>query len=173
MNSSVKWSNFLITVNLNDAAGAGNMSGIIDAVHGMAESDWIWRWLKQYSGGARVDFSERDKSLVESVRMRVALEEGGTNNQSLHAHILLEVAHRTMVQVDYTGIKDVFAYYTDANPNVNVKYIKGSGAERDYILKYITKEVPPRNGNGRALSTISRVFESNSNVYDVKNNYPT
>lgn len=172
MNNAVKWSNFLITVNLNNASGAGNVSGIIDAIHGMAEGDWIWRWLKQYAHGTRVDFSDADKSLVERVRMRVGLEEGGKQNQSLHAHIVLEVAHRTMVQVDYTGIKDVFAFFTGENPNVNVKFIKGSGEGLNYILQYITKEVPPRSSK-RALNTIARVFDgSNANVYDVKNNYP-
>lgn len=170
----MKWSNFLVTVNLNASAANSDavVSELIDGVYGMASSEWLWEWLRKYENGSRVRFEGEDKQLVERVRLRVALEEGGTQNQSLHAHILVEVQHRTMVQVDYRGIKDVFTHYTGANPNVNVKFIKGSGEERDYILKYITKEVPPRSSK-RALNTISRVFDgTNANIYETQNNYP-
>lgn len=160
---SKKWSNFHITVNLNvpPAQNANYVQGIIDSVHDLATPEWLWTWLKRYDNGGKRDFVGAEKMDVETVRMRVGIEQGGGQNGSIHAHILLEVGHRTAVQVDFQGIKDCFRDNTGREVNVDVKYLRGDGAMKQYILKYITKEVPRVNVySSRQEAELSRAFHN-------------
>ena len=150
MSNKLKWSNFHITVNLNasNRDRITTIQDIVSATNALASSDWLWRWIKEYKNGARRDFTGADKMLVETVRIRAGIEQEGENNRSVHAHLVVEIGHRTAVQVDYAGIKNCFREFTHREPNVRVDFIRGSGENLAYILKYITKEVP-RNANKR------------------------
>ena len=158
--SALKWSNFHVTISPNsEVAGNEQMTRYLrEATEEMAQSDWLWRWLKVYKNGRRTDFEGAEKMDVETVRIRCALEEGGTQNQSVHAHLVIEIGHRTMVQVDMRGLQEVFGAYTRSNVNVKVQFIKGSGENLDYILKYLVKEVPRRFTASRGLREIQRAF---------------
>jgi len=59
----------------------------------------------KYENGERIPFLGAEKMDVETVRVRCALEDGGKRNQSIHAHIVLEIGHRTMVQLDKAGLE--------------------------------------------------------------------
>ena len=141
MNSgNVKYSNFHITVNFNVDSEA-HIGEMREAVEEMVHHPYLWMWLKQFDGTERVDFNALNKFDVERVRVRAAFEHGGNQNKGLHVHILVEVAHRTMVQVDKYGIDKIFEQFVHMKPNTHVRFLRGSGEDKDFILQYITKEV--------------------------------
>lgn len=139
--SKLKWSNFHITANFN-VDSEDHIRELVNAVEEMVEHPYLWWWLKQYDGERRVDFDMVSKMDVQSVRLRAGVEHGGTQNHGLHVHILVEVAHRTMVQVDKEGIIDTLEHFVGLKPNVHVRFVKGEGDDKDFILRYIQKEVP-------------------------------
>lgn len=147
MNGKLKYSNFHITVNFNKREHALVPSMRI-ATEAMVEGDYLWTWLKRYDGHQQVDFVGGDKLLVERVRLRAAFEERGEHNKGVHVHILVEVAHRTMVQVSKQGVELVFREFVGHTPNVHCRFIRGSGDDKDFILHYITKEVPRHPAKG-------------------------
>jgi hypothetical protein len=140
-NYKVKWSNFHITVNFNTRA-PGIVGRIRNAVERMVDRDLVWTWLKQYKGGGQRDFEGAERMLVERVRIRAAIEGGGQQNNGIHAHIVVEVAHRTMVQVNKDGVCNLMRDLVGSNPNVHCRFIKGDGEDKDFILRYLMKEVP-------------------------------
>lgn len=112
------------------------------AVDEMVQAPYLWWWLKRYNGAEQVDFTYGDAELVETVRLRASFEHQGKVNHGLHVHILIEIGHRTMVQISKKGICDIFRHFVGLNPNVNCRFVKGSGEDKDFILRYITKEIP-------------------------------
>lgn len=153
----MKWSNFHITVNYN-IDGEEHIDQMRQAIENMAESPYLWQWLKHYNGGKH-DFSPENKLDVESVRIRAAFEHGGQQNHGLHAHILIEVGHRTMVQVEKQGVIDVFReVLPDNNPNIHIRFVRGDGEDKDFILHYITKEVPRYRPDREANQRLKRAF---------------
>lgn len=154
----MKYSNFHITVNFNvdSEAHVGRMR---TAVEEMVESPYLWQWLKQYDGSGQIDFDEASKQLVDSVRLRVAFEHGGKFNHGLHMHIVCEVAHTTMVQVSKRGLCEVMEELVGMPANVHCRFLRGSGEDKDFILHYITKEVPryhPQDQNNSRLRSAFR-----------------
>lgn len=145
-----KWSNFHITVNLNQTTHESAFKGTVrnfaacieEAIH-----DHVWDWLVRYDGGQR-PFKESEKLLVDRIRARVGMEQDSEGrNRSLHAHVLMEVEHRTMVQVDRTGLKDFIDACLDVSSHVHVRFLKGDSSDKNFILQYISKTVKKR-GDG-------------------------
>jgi hypothetical protein len=136
-----KWSNFHVTVNLNKDT-EDVLPPMRAAVEAMSQDPYLWWWVKRYDGTEQVDFTPEDSQLVEGVRLRAAFEHGGTRNHGLHVHIVVEIQHVTMVQLSKFGICEIFRRFTGENPNCHCRFVKGSGEDKDFILQYITKEVP-------------------------------
>ncbi len=155
----LKYSNFHVTVNTNkdDEDLVYAMRETIDE---LAFDPYLWKWLKQYDGRAQVAFTPENAPLVDSIRLRAAIEHGGENNRGLHAHILIEIAHDTMVQIYSNGIKDVFRHFLGFEPNVRCRFIKGAGDDKDFILHYITKEVPRRKSNNPANNRLAQAMRA-------------
>lgn len=170
MSGKVKWSNFHITVNYN-IDGEEHIDRMRAAVEAMPEHPYLWGWLKQYDGSSQIDFVGASKMEVDSVRLRAAFEHGGQRNHGLHVHIVVEIGHTTMVQVSKQGIIDVFREFLDENCNVHCRFIKGSGEDKDFILRYITKEVPRYTPTNQSNSRLRSAFARNDTI-DAENNTP-
>lgn len=138
-----KFSNFHITVNLN-SGDPEYLDGLREAVEHMKDFEYLGWWLKQYDGTGQVDFDDNTWELVDDVRLRCGLESEGEQNKGIHAHILVEIRHYTMVQINKTGLLDVIKKFVHwrLNPNVHIRFIPGKGEDKEYILHYITKERP-------------------------------
>jgi hypothetical protein len=152
----VKWSNFHVTVNFNVNA-EDHLDTMRTAVEDMADTDHLWSWLKQYNGRSQMEFDEDTKPLVERVRLRAAFEHGGQQNRGLHVHIVIEVAHSTMVQIDKQGLVRLFRTAVGLTPNVHCRFIKGEGEDKDFCLRYLSKEVPdyvPRHVGNKILRSV-------------------
>ena len=139
-----KYSNFHITVNLN-SHDLAHLDVLRETIEDMPKHPWIWVWLKQVVGrGQQIDFDEASSPLVQRVRLRAALENQGEKNEGLHAHIVVEVQHVTRVQVSGSGLGDFFRGHLPAGvkPNIHSRFVKGEGDSKEFILHYLTKEVP-------------------------------
>lgn len=111
------------------------------AVDAMLDPDWVWVWVKHYDGGLE-DFDEENCGDVHRIRLRAAFENEGKANKGLHVHILIEIAHVTRVQLSKQGIVQIFSHFVRLNPNVRCRFVQGTGEDKDFILHYLTKEVP-------------------------------
>lgn len=150
----VKWSNFHVTVNFN-IDSESHIERIRRAVEEMPESEWLWTWLKQFDGSGQIDFDTHAQRLhVETVRLRAAIEHGGTHNHGLHVHIVIEVGHTTMVQISKSGVEKLFLHFVGYVPNVHCRFVRGQGEDKDFILHYLTKEV--RNSQTTCLHLARR-----------------
>lgn len=168
----LKWSNFHVTVNANAPAdSAQTVRDLRQGVYDMVSNEYLWEWLKKYQGGQRVNFPVVDRLLVDRVRLRAAIELGGQQNRSAHVHIVVEVAHRTMVQIDKYGVQDVFQRRLGWQPNVHVRFLQGRGEDKSYILKYITKEVP-RTRPDNWVNDVLRYAMAKGEIVDATNNVP-
>ncbi len=137
----MKYSNFHITVNYNVDSEA-HIGAMRTAVEEMVEAPYLWWWLRQYNGHSQQAFAVDNQNLVDRVRLRAAFEHGGKQNHGLHVHILVEIAHTTMVQIGKQGVIAVFEQFVpNMTPNVHSRFVKGEGEDKDFILHYITKEV--------------------------------
>ncbi len=136
-----KYSNFHVTVNWN-STDAARVHLIRAAVEALAEPRYLWTWLKQYDATQQVDFVGGEKLHVSHVRIRAAIEREGEHNHGVHVHFLIEVTHTTMVQISKRGLCDVVREFVGSCPTCHVRFVKGSGEDKDFILHYITKEVP-------------------------------
>lgn len=136
-----KWSNFHATINFNkdDASLIYKMREAVDA---LVTPEYLWTWLKYYNGGQQQEFDGDNMGDVKNVRLRAAFEHEGKRNKGLHVHILIEVTHTTSVQIEKRGFCEVFRQIVGMNPNCNVRFVRGVGEDKDFILHYITKEVP-------------------------------
>ncbi len=141
---NVKYSNFHVTVNSNKPNNYPLIVKFRQAVeNGLCRDETILKWLKQYDGSGRVDFTKsKYAKLVERVRIRAAFEIEGKQNRCLHCHILVEVAHTTMVQIDARAVEAFFDKRLGISCNAHCRFIPGVGEGRDFLLHYITKEVP-------------------------------
>ena len=159
---AIKWSNFHVTINFNkdDESLLPKMRAAVDA---MSESPHLWTWLKQYDGSGQVDFTRNTAHLVESVRLRATFEHQGNVNHGLHVHIVIEVAHRTMVQISKYGICELFRQIVGENPNCHCRFIRGDGEDKDFILRYITKEIPTYRPKSQLNSRLKYAFQEGKN----------
>ena len=166
-----KWSNFHITVNFNkdDASLIYNMRAAVDA---LVELPYLWMWLKHYSGGQQVDFTDENSLDIERVRLRAAFEHKGVHNKGLHVHILVEIAHDTMVQISKFGLCEIFRKFVNENPNVHGRFLKGSGEDKDFILQYITKEVPAYAPTSQLNSRLKYAFGGSNSEVEAENSAP-
>lgn len=141
MDGKRKYSNFHITVSPNVANI--DLRAFRDAIDSMCEPPKnVWMWLRHYEDGEQKLFRGGNKRLVEAVRVRAAFEEKGQQNRTVHAHILVEVTHETRVQISKDGVQTLFALFLPHRPMVHVRFLKGNSEDKDFILHYITKEVP-------------------------------
>lgn len=163
-----KYSNFHVTVNFNkdDASLIYSMREAVDA---LVEEPYVWWWLKNYTQGAQRDFDPDTELDIECIRLRAAFEHEGKHNKGLHVHILIEVAHDTMVQVSKHGLCEVFRQFVGHNPNCHVRFLRGSGEDKDFILHYITKEVPSYNPQSQLNSRLKYAFSGKNEEVEAEN----
>ncbi len=166
----MKYSNFHVTVNFNVDAEE-HIGAFREAIEGMVTSDVLWTWLRQYDGGEQLEFDDANKPLVDRVRLRAALEHGGQQNHGLHAHIVIEIAHTTMVQINKSALVTHFANVVGLAPNIHCRFIKGNGEDKDFILHYITKEVPTYRPENARNAQLQRAFEGGE-IIEADNNDP-
>jgi len=153
----VKWSNFHITVNYNGARGV-NVRNLSGAITDMVEDDNLWLWLRHYDGQHQEEFDADTSQQVLRVRLRAALEEGGAKNHGLHAHILVEVMHDTMVQVSRDGLYEYFKAALGSGANIHTRFVMGRGEDKDFILQYLSKEIPGYRPQSNANAALARAF---------------
>lgn len=137
----MKWSNFHVTVNFNKQ-GDALLTDMRNAVDALPTAPYLWMWLQHFTGSRQEDFTSEDSNDIDRVRIRAAFENKGAKNKGLHVHMLIEIAHTTMVQVSKTGIARAMRELVNANPNVHCRFVPGTGEDKNYLLHYITKEVP-------------------------------
>lgn len=153
--AKLKWSNFHVTVNPNKH-GMALMRPMRECIESLPDPEFLWRWLKHYKGGRQQDFTDDAKMLVETVRLRAAFECQGKQNKALHVHIVIEVGHRTMVQLYCPAFEDIFFEFLRCAVNAKCRFVKGVGEDKDFILQYLSKEVPsyrPRSEENRELGS--------------------
>ncbi len=138
-----KWSNFHITVNFNKR-DYSLVPAVRDAIERMAVDPDVWRWLKRYDNERKqqVDFEGGDQADIHRIRIRAAFEDQGEHNRGVHVHVLVEVYHSTLVQIDKRELIGLFEEVVGAKPNVHCRFLRGDGESKDFILHYISKEVP-------------------------------
>ena len=169
---STKWSNFHVTVNFNKD-DESHMPQFRHAIDQMVESPYLWWWLKRWDGASEVNFTTEDASDVESVRIRAAFEHEGEKNKGLHAHLVIEVAHCTMVRISKYGICEIMRHFVRMNPNCFIRFLEGSGEDKDFILQYITKEVPTYRPQSQLNSRLKSAFaEGRHEVVEAENLSP-
>lgn len=154
-----KWSNFHITVNFN-RRDYSLVPAIRDAIERMAVEPDIWRWLKRYDNDAKhqVEFEGGHCDDIHRVRIRAAFEDQGEQNRGVHVHVLVEVYHSTLVQVDKRALIDLFEEIVGHRPNVHCRFLRGDGESKDFILHYITKEVPQGPARNRQDERLRAAF---------------
>lgn len=162
----MKYSNFHVTVNFN-VDDEAHLPRMRRAIEDMAEPQFLWTWLRRYDNGAQRNFAPAERALVDRVRLRAAFEHEGRHNRGLHVHILIEVAHETFVQIDSRGIMDLFRRVVGLNPNVNCRFVRGNGEDKDFILHYITKEVPTYRPAGMLNRRVQSAFSGRNEEVDV------
>ena len=147
------WSNWHITVNANrhektHKARMETAQLLSDAVAtAIREPQHLWYWLRYFHNKEQKDFPEKMKQRVERIRARCALEMGGkANNRSVHVHIMLEVQHRTRVQIDPMRFQEVLEKITGLSGfNTLSRFVRGNGEDKEYLLRYLQKDgVPAR-----------------------------
>jgi len=168
--NKMKYSNFHVTVNFNVDA-EDHIREFREAIENMATSEVLWGWLRQYDGGEQLEFDEANKPLVDRVRLRAAFEHGGQQNHGLHAHIVIEIAHTTMVQINKSALVTHFANAVGLAPNIHCRFIKGNGEDKDFILFYLTKEIPNYRPENARNAQLQRAFEQGE-IIDANNNDP-
>ncbi len=187
MDAPVKYSNFHVTVNYN-IDSEDHIGEMRTAIEEMVDSPYLWWWLKQFDGTHQLQFEGAQRNLVDRVRLRAAFEHGGRQNHGLHVHILVEVAHSTMVQLSKDGIIAVFEHFVPGRrPNVHCRFVPGKGEDKDFILHYITKEVsgshtlqsthpasqvPRRPPQNRSNLPLQRAFAGDRRPVDAENELP-
>src|SRR5271166_477591 len=105
----LKWSNFHITINFN-VVDEDMVYTIKEAIEYAFGRELIFTWLKKVENRKQRPFQDGEEDQVETIRLRVGLENGGEQNKGVHAHILLEVGHRTMVQIDKRELKEALDF---------------------------------------------------------------
>ncbi len=156
-------------MNFNKQDRDGDLIGKMrEAVEAMITPEWLWVWLKRYDGGEQCDFDITDMDLVHRVRLRAAFENEGKVNKGLHVHILIEIAHVTLVQLSKQGLVMVFSHFVGMNPNVHCRFVKGSGEDKDFILHYLTKEVPTYQPQSQLNSRLKYAFSGKNEELELE-----
>ena len=157
------WSNWHITINTNQherTAAQRQTNGRIlaDAVRDACEIPAVlWSWLRHFSNGNKIQFTPHMMGAVTRIRSRVSLEIGpDAANTSVHCHWLLEVEHRTRLQIDAVQLREQIEELTGfRGTHINIRFVKGAGDDKEYLLRYLQKDGVPRgvaqNADNRAL----------------------
>lgn len=140
----VKWSNFSITVNLNkspDCTSPEMIQQFAEWCEDMVSSDYLFLWLLQYDPETRSrhQFDDEEKPRVKRIRQQVALEAEGQTNKSLHAHWLLEIAHTTLVQLDYHTLQNLCNTRFGIGSNVKGRFVPGDPSGKQFLIEYLWK----------------------------------
>lgn len=140
-----KWSNFHITVNLNEAGySRAQVLRLGDFVSRICARDDRFKWIQFRVGKKTRRLTPDEQRKITSIRARVAVEKG-TRNHSLHAHILMEIGHRTCIGIDYQALKGLVRRYLGGSSNLHVRFIMAQGESLETILHYISKTVARDN----------------------------
>lgn len=161
-------SNFLITINPNRKWGADGQDSIAKAVFDRTLKRLNTEFLsilkvplttRQMPN--RPDFSGHYKNdalhfadVIESTDIKGVVEVG-ENQKRMHAHVVVELKHYSMIQIDRTLLKDKFlvvwneicstpaygAYKLRKGPYVDVQLLKQKNS-RDIVLAYMRKCAP-------------------------------
>jgi hypothetical protein len=148
-----KWSNFHITVmwnlNIMETGEQGAfVRSLVPVMEHIFHKNNAHNWLHYFNKGERRPFSEDEVDrLVETVRGRIAVENQGEHNRSVHIHVLLEIGHTTSLQINYAAMKKQVEGFTYRKCRLTGRFVPGEGEDKSFILQYITKEIP-KGGSG-------------------------
>ncbi len=144
----IVWSNYHLTINWNTANTAPNRAAAVNSMRARlpeaCRTPLLWTWLKFRAGPHDYrDFPVAQRPLVMRIRMRPAFEAGGGQNASVHAQILVEVTHRTWVNIDSGRLRA--ALRLPAGANMHLRFVRGdpNTQDREYLLRYLNKEGVP------------------------------
>ena len=138
----LKYSNFFVTVNLNEAGiSKTRVKDLADFCEMIMYSPHWQRWIQRATGkGSKlVRFTPAEYRDIKNIRARVGLEANGDTNKSLHAHIVVEITHDTMVRLNTEGLRQLCNEYLGSGANVHSRFIKGDGQGLEHILRYASK----------------------------------
>ena len=169
-----RWSNFHITVNLNipnnDATRTAAALTLTPAFREISRRNTLWQWLRYFNGQEQVAFAAgrnlgpNARRSIQRLRFRIALEAGGEENASLHAHIILEIMHRSRVQINGAALRQAFvAVLPDYmhGLNINCRFVRGDPQteDREYLLRYLLKDgVPVEEPNNPANADLHNAY---------------
>lgn len=167
------WSNWHITVNTNQheqnrAQRIATAQKLADAVDDCCTNPKIlYTWLLHYVDGRKERFTKKNARWVSRVRARVGLEVGPNDkNRSVHCHILLEVEHKTRVQIDQNTLKQQLCALTGfGGINISTRFVKGDGEDKEYLLRYIQKDGIP---NRRARDPDNLRIQATEDILEIE-----
>lgn len=139
-----------------------------EAVDALVTPDYLFTWLKHFNGRWQEEFEADTMLDVYSVRIRAAFEHEGKRNHGLHCHLLIEVGHSTSVQIAQKGFCDVFRAIVGENPNCKIRFVKGVGEDKDFILHYLTKEVPAYKPESLLNAHLKTAFSGKNEEMEVE-----
>lgn len=172
----MKWSNFHVTMGFH--ASDDNASWIdkgtltrmaTRAIQEVFSRQGALEWLKYYGDRRQQPMTpEMFDNDVDAMRTRAAFESEGTRNRSLHAHILVEVAHFSSVQIGAVDLKHAMETAMGHGIKISQKcrFVPGTGEDKAFVLDYLFKEVP-RVGpeTSRENRALAEAFERGTDVY--------
>lgn len=138
------YSNWIVTVNTNNAGAAGAQQ-VDELLHGLGvitfnpgQRD---QWLRYFDTGTRTR-RDLDDTVIGSIRWRVAFERnarGQGHNHGLHIHALLYVIHDSRIAVDGPAMQNLLRAQGGVlgGCNVDVRHADADAAAR--WLKYMLK----------------------------------
>ena len=80
-----------------------------------------------------------DASLIESIKVPGASIEISSKMKYVHLHALIEIKHRSNIQLDSAKVRQKVISSLGVSPHVDNKYVEQSEVER--ILAYINKGI--------------------------------
>ena len=131
------YSNYHATWNTNIVNNHGNRNRALNCLEQGVRyaANNAFRWLRINDGQYFNAFSAAERRLVERIRMRCGVEAGGANNPAPHVHILIEIAHRTNLRVDYDALRAalVEGMMRALAPTLTRQEIEGGNFHVDYV----------------------------------------
>lgn len=133
------WSNWHITINFNKPGGRDEIREFKECLDSIL-GDLHWQWLMRFDNGNRRPFTPLEHDLVNTIKATIGFERGPANG-FLHAHVILEVGHWTMLQLDGKEIQRMVDVNCGVSSNVQFRFLPGDSNSVAYIHKYITKTI--------------------------------
>lgn len=172
---TIRWSNFIILINSNvSATGREKQTLMTDFATCIRDTfsdiETVFGFLDiiDANGDAVEDPDEREaglESIEEDVKMSYNIELGPKYGK-IHSHILLEIKHKSRLQVNIPRIRDHMRHTCPwiANPWITVKVLGGSPKEAFQIYQYMTDKDKDQRGMDPEFRAALSIWENNANT---------